>query len=271
MGAWFAGERVVYRGRDLFDDLGSLSWMGLLLYGVTGRILDERQVRLFEGLWKICMSYPEPRIWNNRVAALAGAARSTEGLGVGAATAISEAVIYGHRPRMAAAEFLLNAAAHVDEGRTVDSYLDGVFQKAKTLGHGRPGSGRNRTVSAAAGYGRPLATEDERIGPMMRLAKDLGFADGRLVRLAFEIEVALVRRRPEWRMNAAALNAALTMDQGLTPRQMYQYAIPCFVAGMIPCAIDTVAHEEGTFFPLSCQRVSYQGVGRRAWDCDTDG
>src|SRR5919106_230924 len=71
MGAWFPGERVVLRGKDLFHDLKDLSWMALLLFGITGRIPDERQVRLFEGIWALSTSFPEPRLWNNRVAALA--------------------------------------------------------------------------------------------------------------------------------------------------------------------------------------------------------
>ena len=37
LGAWFPGERVVFRGKDLFQELGDSSWMGLLLYGITGR------------------------------------------------------------------------------------------------------------------------------------------------------------------------------------------------------------------------------------------
>ena len=41
-------------------------------------------------LW-VNTSYPDARIWNNRVAALAGSARSTGNLGVSAALAVSEA------------------------------------------------------------------------------------------------------------------------------------------------------------------------------------
>src|SRR5919108_6452472 len=81
IGAYFPGERVVFRGKDLFHDLKDLSWMALLLYGITGRIPDERQVRLFNGFWTLCTSYPEPRIWNNRVAALAGNVKKQGTLG----------------------------------------------------------------------------------------------------------------------------------------------------------------------------------------------
>lgn len=261
--------RVVYRGKDLFGDLAALSWMGLLLYGITGKIFDEKRVRLFDGLWALSTSYPEPRLWNNRVAALAGTARSTTSLGVAGATAISEAIIYGHRPATAAAEFLFRACAHLDEGGEIDGFLDGELKKAHIPGQGTPGSGKNRTVAATPGYGRPLAAlEDERIKPVMRLAADLGFAEGRMVKLAFAIEAALVRRRAASRMNIAALNAALALDQGLTPRQYYHLFTPCFIGGFIPCAIDAFDQEEGTFFPMSCERIDYRGTARRSWGED---
>src|SRR3569833_2523796 len=74
MGAFFQGKRVVNRGKDLFTELGHLSWMQLFLYGITGRIFSEAQCNLFEGIWVLCTSYPDPRLWNNRIAVLAGSA-----------------------------------------------------------------------------------------------------------------------------------------------------------------------------------------------------
>ena len=50
-------------------------------------------------------SYPDARLWNNRVAALAGTARSTGTLGIAAALAVSEAKIYGGAHNLRAANF----------------------------------------------------------------------------------------------------------------------------------------------------------------------
>ena len=109
LGAWFPGERVVFRGKDLFQELGNSSWMGLLLFGITGREFNEKQIRLFEGIWTICSSYPDPRIWNNRVAALTGTVRSTSTLAVSAGNAVSEALIYGRRPVTYSIDFMFRA------------------------------------------------------------------------------------------------------------------------------------------------------------------
>ena len=109
--------RAVFRGKDLLNDLCDLPWMGLLLYGITGRILSPNQIELFEGIWVLSSSYPDPRLWNNRVASLAGTARSTASLGVGAAIAVSEASIYGGRPVIRSVDFIKRLKAKVGEER----------------------------------------------------------------------------------------------------------------------------------------------------------
>jgi citrate synthase len=265
MGAWFPGERVVLRGQDLFHDLKDLSWMALLLYGITGRILDERQGRLFEGIWVLSTSFPESRLWNNRVAALAGTSRSTGTLGVSAAIAVSEAIIYGHKPLMAAMDFLLHIKNRLDNGADLYQLLNEELDKAKASNRGRPGSGENRQVAMIPGYGRPLTHKDERIQPLMQLAKELRYADGPVVKLAFQVEQALLQSGRNLYMNVAALMAALAADQRLTPRQFYYYVILCFTAGIIPCAIDASIQPAGTFFPLRCNRIQYEGNPRRLW------
>lgn len=249
MGAWFPGERVVFRGQDLFYDLKDLSWMALLLYAITGRILDERQVRLFEGMWTLCISYPEPRLWNNRVAALAGTARSTAALAISAANAISEATIYGQRPIIRAIDFLLRTQEQLDKGADLVELVRAELGKYRVI----------------AGYGRPVTQRDERIGPLMALAKELGFSAGPYVKLAFAVEETLLQSRWRLHMNIAAVAAALAADQGLSPQEYYQFLVLGFSVGMFPCYLDTLNKPEGAFFPLSCDRIAYEGRPHRLW------
>jgi citrate synthase len=250
IGAWFPGERVVFRGQDLFHDLKDLSWMALLLYGITGRIPSGRQVRLFEGIWRISSSYPEPRLWNNRIAALAGSARSTGSLGVSVAIAVSEATTYGQRPLVRAMDFLLRAQEQLNQGANLTDIVRIELKKHRGI----------------AGFGRPVVRTDERIAPLMALVEKLGYGDGVYVNLVFEVEKVLLAGGWRLHMNVAALDAALAADQGLTVDQFYMYMILCFTAGIVPCAIDTSRQPTGTFFPLRCSRIQYEGKPRRLWD-----
>lgn len=248
MGKWFSGERVVYRGQDLHVDLADMDWMELYLYGITGRRFDGKQLRMLNAIWTNT-SYPDPRIWNNRVAALAGTARSTATLALGAAVAVSEASIYGQRPSVRAIDFFWRAKKMLDEGQALSGIVAREMERFRGI----------------YGYGRPIAREDERIPHMMRLAQESGFVQGRCVRMAFAVERLLLEGRWRLHMNIAALDAALAADMGLTPREHYLFMAPCFLAGMPPCFEDAQQRAEGAFFPLSCARLVYEGAAQRAW------
>lgn len=249
MGFAFPGERVVYRGKDLFHDLKQLSWMKLYLYGITGRIFTDQQARLFEGMWSLCASYPDARLWNNRIGSLAGTSRSTGTLGLSAAIAVSEATIYGGRPDICAINFLIQTKNHLDNGKNLKDIVEEELAKHRNI----------------YGYGRPIVNGDERIQPLLSLAKEQNLANGSHTHIAFEVENILLQGRLRMRMNIAALGAALAADQGLTERQYYHFLIPCFTAGIMPCFVEASEREEGTFLPMSCNRIHYEGVPRRKW------
>jgi citrate synthase len=249
MGAWFQGQRVVFRGEDLFKDLKDKNWMFMLLYGITGRKFNDKQIRLFEGFWTLCTSYPDPRIWNNRVAALAGTVRSSAALSISAANAVSEATIYGRRPDIRSIDFLYRAKKQLDEGNDLLEIIKKELKQYRVI----------------LGYGRPVISEDERIKPMISLIRELSFETGEYVKLSFEVEKILLEGRWRMKMNIAALLAALAADQGLSPKEYYQFMILSFSAGMFPCYIDSINKPEGAFFPLRCDRINYEGPNQRRW------
>ena len=250
MGAFFTGERVVFRGKDFFTELGHLSWMQLFLYGITGRIFSEAQGKLCEGIWVLCTSYPDPRLWNNRIGSLAGTARSTGNLGISAAIAVSEASIYGRRPDIRAINFLLRARKQLDDGKILQDVVETELAQYRTI----------------YGYGRPIINTDERIKPLHELAQNLQLSNGPHVKLAFDIEQALQAGRWRMNMNVAALAAALAADQGFSEREYYLYLIPSFIAGITPCFIEANEHGEGGFLPTRTHHVIYKGIEKRTWE-----
>ena len=249
MGAAFPGEgRVVFRGKDLHADLTDLDWMGLYLYSITGRRFNETQIKVLSGLWKTT-SYPEPRLWNNRVCGLAGTSRSTGVLAITAGMAVSEAGIYGRRASIRAIDFLVRTKKALDQGADL---LECIKKEL----------GKHRNIY---GYGRPVTRQDERIPHLLNLIKEAGLEQGAYIRMVFEIERLLLEGRWRMHMNFSALASAIACEVGLSPREYYLFMIPCFVAGMLPCFIDAVEKPEGVFFPLGCERLRYEGASRRSW------
>lgn len=249
MGQVFAGERVVIRGHDLFRDLSGMRWMELYMFLVTGKRFSQNQILLFESMWTLCTSYPDPRIWNNRIAALAGTARSTCTLAVSAATAVSEARIYGRQPDIRAIDFLYRLQAQISAGT---SLCDSIQQELDRY-RGLPG------------FSRPMARSDERLGPLSQRASELGLDNGPYVQLLSDVQHYLKEQRYRLNMNVAALGAALAADQGLTPYEYCLFLTPAFTGGMIPCYIEARSADEGAFLPMSCARIEYTGPAIRAW------
>lgn len=248
MGTFYPGSHVIFRGHDLHADLKDMDWVELYVFGITGRRFSQEQLRLMHSIWTYT-SYPDVRLWNNRVAALAGSARSTGNLGVAAALAVSEASIYGRGIDMRAITFLLEARKRLDAGESLDTCVRSELDRHRSI----------------AGYGRPLINGDERNQHLLALAKQLGLDQGHHLRLAVEIEDFLYAGRWRMKMNYAGLVAGLAADIGFSPREYYLFLFPAFLAGMQPCFIEAADRPAGTLYPTACSDISYSGETKRSW------
>jgi hypothetical protein len=249
MGSFFPGSHVIFRGHNLHTELKDMDWVELYLYGITGRRFTKQQSKLVQSMWTFT-SYPDKRIWNNRVTALAGSSRSTGTLGMAASLAISEASIYGRGIDMRVFEFLLRTSQQINHGVDLGECI-----RQELLEH--------RSI---AGYGRPLINGDERNQHILELAKDLGLDKGPYLRLAFNIEEYLLTNRYRMKMNYAGVVAALIADFGLSSKEYYLLSFPTFLAGMVPCFIEATDRTEGTLYPVPCTNVLYEGEFDRTWN-----
>ncbi len=247
MGLSFPGSHVIFRGKDLHKDLGDLDWMELYLYGITGKRYQPEQLRIFNAIFTFT-SYPDPRIWNNRVAALGGTAKSTVGLSTAAAIAVSEAKQYGGLPAVKTIELLIKVNKLKKQKPLPDVVSDMLDRKV-----------------AFFGYGRPIIRHDERVQWFHKLVSEYGFDKGEHYQLAFDIEKELQRHRRGVQMNIAILYAGVAADFGMSPIEYQAYGSLCFVAGMVPCYMDARSRKSGTFLPMRCERINYRGPARREW------
>ncbi len=246
-GGFLPGRGAVVRGRDLHRYAHDRRWFELYLMALTGRQFAAREVELLETLWTYT-SYPDPRIWNNRVAALAGSAGSSAALAIGAAIAVSDAHIYGLGPIMEAFE-LLSELAPLDD----DALLEAV-------------RARLRARRRFGGYGRPIIAEDERIAPLMSRAKALGLADGRHVTAAFRVESALLAAGRPLKINYGAPVAAFCLDLAFTRAQCEAFVATLFLGGMPPVWLEAAAGRvAGALLPIPSSMLEYEGPAARRW------
>lgn len=248
VGACWPGTRAVFRGQDLHRDLAGIGWMDLFLLGITGRRFAANALRLLDGMWALT-AYPDTRLWNNRVAALAASARSLPSLGLAAGIAASDARVFGGGPAFFSIDFFLRAGERRRAGDDVETLVAAELAERRRI----------------LGYGRPMSSTDERLPPLLALAAREGLADGEHLRLALDVEQALLRRQPFLKLNYAGATAALAADLGLTARQYQLYNVFKTMAGMPPCVVEAAEKPEGALMPVPCANVVYEGHSRRSW------
>ena len=263
LGAWIPGERVVMHGQNILSTMKGKSWMEMFLLSITGHTPEQKNAQFLDALLALIGCYPDPRLWNNRVSALAGNSRSTSGLAISASIAASDSIIYGAQPACAAFAMLHRFRESIRSGEKLESLIKGERKKAQN--RGRPAKGKNRFVARFPGYGRPTSKADERIAPFMEIAKSYGFDKGEAVVLAFDIEKSLQAFGYPLKMNIAALIAAFCLDQHLTEKQFYHYILHCFNVGFAACHIDAATQPQGSFFPMRCEQIFYNGANSRQW------
>lgn len=246
-GKAFVGTRTVFLGQDLHQDLRHADWVDLYMLSITGRRFDARALKLLHAMW-VCTSYPDARLWNNRVAALAGSARSTPALGISAALGMSEATVYGGHPCVRAIDFLTTARRRVAAGEALADVVAQELSQRRIFG-----------------YGRPIHATDERLPWLLDIAREQGLADGPHLALAHEVEALLVARDARLKMNYAAMTAGLAADLGLSVTEFHHFQLPMLLAGMTPCFIEAAERPAGTLFPLSCEHIAYEGAAKRRW------
>ena len=252
--ACFPGSHVVFRGLDLHQDplFATLDWFGMHVFGVTGIKLSPAQQNLISFIWTIT-SYPDARLWNNRIAALAGGTRSTGCQGVAGAIAATEALNFGLQPMIHAADFLVRAEAAMKQGRPLEEIVTDEVAQHKHLG----------------GYGRPVATlqQDERVVVLKDYIDNLKIANEihncKYFDLAFEIEKVLQKIGKKLTMNYGSVVLAPLLDLGLTPHQCYLVMVVFLTDGMTPCYQEALERPPGASFPVRCSSLQYTG---KTWE-----
>lgn len=248
--ACFPGSHVVFRGLNLHTDplFAELDWFGLHIFAVTGIKLSPAQQKLISFIWRIT-SYPDARLWNNRIAALAASTRSTGCLAIAAANAGTEAINFGLQPMIHAADFLVRAELATRNGSSLESIVELELAQFRHLG----------------GYGRPVATlqQDERVKvlkdriDLLKANKEI--SSSKYFDLAFNIETILQAMGKKLTMNYGSVVLAPLLDLGLTPHECYMVMITFLTAGMTPCYKEGLERPPGATFPVRCSNLKYSG------------
>lgn len=222
-------------------------WFDVYLKATTGKVFSKEEVKLLNAIW-VCTSYPDARLWNNRVAGLAASSQSTPELGLSAALSVSEATIYGGGPGVKSIDFLINCRIELEKGQNLKNL---VTEKIKT--------------DKIYGFGRPINNVDERLQWISKIACELGLDKGPHLKIAKNIESILLEKSPNLKMNYSAMSAGLCADLGFSVREYQKFRVPQLLAGMTPCWVESQKNGPNSLFKMDCSDISYTGTKHRKW------
>lgn len=244
-GGWKIGEAVYCHGYDLIEDfIGKISYFQLLILNATGRMPEKRIADWFEAAF-ICVSWPDPRIWCNQVGALAGTMRTSPVAATSAGLLAADSRNYAQKTLFEGCKFIRLALDETQKGLPPEEFINQQISKSGL-------------TPKFVGYSRPIAKGDERISAIHSVAKSLGFPIGKHLELAYKIEKILLAKFDE-SMNFTGYVAAFLTDQGYSAEDMYRICSILVSSGVTACYVDTFERPPGTFLPMRCEDIDYQG------------
>ena len=248
-GGWVRGQKVISHGYSLLEDLvGKKSYFQIFLLSILGKLPEQRLADWFEAEYS-CMSYPDARIWCNQIGSLAGTCKTLPSAGTLAGVLASDSTMYGPGTAADTYAFLMQAKQEFKAGHSIEEI---AIKRSRRKG----------TKPIIPGFGRPLATGDERVNTMEVVAKNLGFDVGETLQLAYQIEKYLLENHGE-SMNLATYTVAFLMDQGFDLVQIQESFSLMVTSGVAACYMEAFHNPPETFLPLRCDDIEYTGPEKR--------
>ncbi len=249
-GGWIIGRGVYYGRYSLLDDLvGRVSYFQTLLLAVLDELPERRIADWVEAVYQ-CMSYPDPRIWCNHIGSLSGDGRSSSVAGVSAGILASDSHMYGPGAVITeVCEFLQQGLAKKENEELLPQILKGCVR-------------RRGSRFIISGFGRPIATGDERIATMERVSKELGLEAGPYLTFAYDVERYLLKTQGE-SLNLTGYAVAVMMDFGWTSLQIQQTCAILVTSGVAACYSEAYDNPPESFLPLRCEDIEYRGHAPR--------
>lgn len=248
IGQWHPGKGVTSRGRSMLGELiHELSETQLLVFHLTGRIVDEPLAKWLEKS-RFLTSYPDARIWCNQIASLAACQGVSPVTGGVLSFLAADSRAYGS----CLSSLVVEAVSSLYERYQATADF-AVLLRSTPKRQGAP---------AIPGFLRPIRVHDERLAPMRKVTRELGFSSGRYLQFA-EALSAHLEAEYGCGMNIAGYLCAFLMDQGFTAQQVYAISLRCVEGGAMACFQDYVGEKENAFLPLRCNDIEYTGPAQR--------
>lgn len=250
-GGWRIGRGIESHGYNLIDDLvGHHTYMQIVVLNATGRMPSRNLAEWMEAA-HVCLSWPDARIWCNRIGALGGSANAGPIPTVSGGLMAQDSTAYGSRTLVGGLKFISKALKTINSRKiSVEEFVEEEVRKSG----GKP---------FLMGFARPIAKGDERVNALDRVASNLEFEHGSHLKLAFQIEKELSCRFDET-MNINGYVSAFMCDRGYTASEASRLFAVVVASGITACYVDNIDNGPGMFAPIRTADVIFEGKSSRS-------
>jgi citrate synthase len=248
-GGWTMGQGIQSHGYSLLDEIhGKATMTQLMIMNITGSLPEARLAQFVDGFF-ICLSWPDTRIWCNKIGVFSALTRSSITAAIAAGGLAGDSKIYGAGTARAVSKFVDLAYQQIIEKRlSIKDFFDNfAYERGKLK---------------APGFARPLAKGDERIPAMTRLARKLGYKTGTYMQMVTDMEAYLVESQGEG-MNLAGYFTAFMKDQGFSVDEIEGIAAFAVSGGVYAAYFEYINQSPNSFLPLRVNDIEYIGPEAR--------
>ena len=248
-GGWRVGSGITTHGHSLLDDIhGKCSVFQVMIMNITGTLPERRLADFVEGLF-ICLSWPDPRIWCNKIGAFSAMTRTSPTVAIAAGGLAGDSKMYGPGTIPDVDSFMQSAHDFITVGGgSVEEFVDRKAYRGGKL--------------YAPGFARPLARGDERITAMRRYAHELGFEAGLYEILMNRIEDRLAIKEGEG-LNLAGYITAFLRDQGYNLEEVVGIVAWSVSTGVYAAYFEYIDQDPEAFLALKVDDIDYVGPAIR--------
>ncbi|MDX1451397.1 MAG: hypothetical protein R3183_02490 [Oleiphilaceae bacterium] len=248
-GGWRVGDKVLSHGEDLLNDiLPRDRYFEHLLRVATGKSQKKELARWVEAAF-VSLSWPDPRIWCNTVGAFFGELQTRPGAATFMGALASDSVMYGGGAAKALYDSVIRISNELSKGASPQELVSANL--VQNGGHLK-----------MMGFSRPLATGDERVPVLLRLARQLGLGGGlhenAIMRLNDYLAVDIGET-----LNVGGYIAVIMADEGISKSAFYNLFSLCTMAGVLACYVDAKERPDHSLLPLRASDVVYTGERQR--------
>ncbi len=249
-GGWDIGGGIMTHGHSLLDEiLGKCSVFQVIIMNVTGKLPERRLADFVEALF-VCMSWPDSRIWCNKIGTFCAMTRTSATTAISAGGIAGDSTLYG-----AGTGYAVNTFIEKAYNTCVNPNTESVntFIRENAYRSGR---------LFAPGFARPFVRGDERVPEMRRYARELGFEVGPYEKLANEIESVLNARDGEG-LNLSGYIIVCLKDLGYNIKEIMGFSAACVTTGIYASYFEYIDRPPEAFLPLHVSDIEYVGELQR--------